>query len=216
MDGHDKSGDGVAVVLGAGGHAKVIISTLQLAGISVAGIYDDDLSKKGERVLGVQVLGSPAEIAAGAHQMFVVGIGNNAIRRQVVERLPKLAWLKAVHPKAYVHETVQLGEGTVVFAGAVIQPHVRIGRHVIINTGATIDHDCVIEDFAHIAPGCNLAGGVSVRNGAFMGIGSAAVPGVDIGEWTTVGAGGVVVKSLPAHVTAIGVPARPVCFHPFK
>src|SRR5262249_58040314 len=112
-------------------------------------------------------------------------------------------------PTAWVHPSVTIGAGTVIFAGAVIQPDATIGAHVIVNTRASIDHDCVLGDFVHVAPGVGLAGNVTLEEGAFLGIGAAAVPGSRVGAWATVGAGGVVIQPIAAGVTAVGVPARP-------
>ena len=113
-----------------------------------------------------------------------------------------------VHPTAWVDASVVPGAGTVEFAGAMIQPGTVIGEHVIINTSASVDHDCVLGNFVHIAPGTHLAGNVRIDEGSFMGIGSAAIPGVRIGAWTTVGAGAVVVRELMDKVVAYGVPAK--------
>jgi sugar O-acyltransferase (sialic acid O-acetyltransferase NeuD family) len=113
-----------------------------------------------------------------------------------------------VHPKAYVHDLGRLGPGTVVIAGAVVQPDAQIGAHCIINTGATVDHGCVIGDFCHVAPGCNLSGAVTLAEGVFMGIGSVAIQNARVGAWTMVGAGASVITDLPDHVVAVGVPAR--------
>ena len=118
-----------------------------------------------------------------------------------------------VHPAAWVDLSVELGPGAVVFAGAVIQPRTVVGAHAIVNTAASIDHDCRIGRFAHLAPGVHLAGTVTVGDGAFLGIGTVAIPGVTIGEWTQVGAGAAVVRDLPARVRAVGVPARPLEEH---
>jgi sugar O-acyltransferase (sialic acid O-acetyltransferase NeuD family) len=197
-------------VIGAGGHAKVVISTLRAGGLDVVGVYDDDPAKRGQQIAKVPVIGLVAEIHSGTAGAFVIAIGSNALRRQVAERLSFVRWLTVVHPNAYVHGSVKVGPGTVVFAGAVIQPDTIIGRHCIINTGATVDHDCSLGNFTHVAPGCHLAGEVSLAEGVFMGIGSVAIPGIKIGEWTTVGAGGVVVTDLPPRQTAVGVPARVV------
>ena len=158
----------------------------------------------------VPVIGSVAEIQSGTPGAFVIAIGSNALRHQVAERLSFVRWLTVVHPHACVYESVKVGPGTVVFAGAVIQPDTVIGRHCIINTGATVDHDCSLGDFTHVAPGCHLAGEVVLAEGVFMGIGSVVIPGNRIGEWTTVGAGGVVVTDLPSQQIAMGVPARVV------
>lgn len=197
-------------VIGAGGHAKVVVSTLQAAGVEVDALLDDDPLKAGVQIAGVPVLHGLNGLEKLAFRVRgVIAIGDNRLRRQLAGRFPQVDWQTAVHPHAYVYPSVQIGVGTVVFAGAVIQPDAIIGKHCIINTGATVDHDCHIGDDCHIAPGCHLAGGVKLGEGVLMGIGSAAIPGVSVGAWTTVGAGGVVVDDLPAGVLAMGVPAKP-------
>jgi sugar O-acyltransferase (sialic acid O-acetyltransferase NeuD family) len=195
-----------AIVLGIGGHAKVIISVLQAMGCRVVEAYDDDPALWGAQVLGVPVVGPLSSIGA-ARLPAVIGFGDNHLRRKIAASL-SLKWMTLVHPSAVVHDSVKLGAGTVVFAGAVIQPDCTLGAHVIVNTGASVDHDCVVGDFAHVSPGAHLAGGVQVGEGAFLGIGSAAIPLTRIGAWTTLGAGGVVVRDLPRDVIAIGVPAH--------
>ena len=113
----------------------------------------------------------------------VVAIGDNAARKR--EARNGRAWDTPIHRHAIVY-TKNIGEGTVIMAGAVIQPHVKIGKHVIINTGATVDHDCVIEDYAHIAPGAHLCGRVHVGEGALVGVGVGIEPGVKIPAWSIV------------------------------
>lgn len=196
-------------VIGGGGHAKVVIATLQAAGKTIAGVLDDEAAKHGTTLLGVPVLG-PVERARESEHEAVIAVGDNGTRRRIAERLAGVRWATAVHPAAVVHPSVTVGEGTVVFAGAVVQPDTRLGRHVIVNTGATVDHDGELADYVHVAPGSHLAGNVRLGEGTFLGIGSAAVPGVSVGAWATVGAGAVVVKDLPANVTAVGAPAKPI------
>jgi acetyltransferase-like isoleucine patch superfamily enzyme len=98
-------------------------------------------------------------------------------------------------------------------AGAIIQTGTKIGKHSIINTGACIDHDCIIGDFVHIAPNCSLAGGVSVGEGTFFGIGSSIIPNKTIGSWTNVGAGSVIIADQPSNCTTLGIPAKPIKFN---
>jgi len=198
-------------VIGGGGHAKVVVSSLQDMGVSVLGIWDDDAGKWGRSLLGVPIIGGldGARQYAGEAK-FVLAIGDNETRRALAERLADFEWATVVHPTAYLHSSVEVGPGTVVFAGAVVQPGVGIGRHCIINTGATVDHDCQIGDFTHLAPGVNLAGGVVVESRAMLGVGAAVVPGVRIGEGAVVGAGSVVIGDVDPGDTVAGVPARPL------
>ena len=194
------------VVIGAGGHGKVVVSTLFAAGIRVPCVLDDAREKWGTDVLGVPVRG-PVSDEVESGRVGVLGIGQNEERKRFAEAL-SLDWETVIHPHAWVHPSVSVGAGTVIFAGAIIQPDTVIGRHAIVNTGTLIDHDCVIGDYAHVAPGVQLAGDVKLGEGVFFGIGSSAIPGVQVGGWTTVGAGAAVVGDLPANVTAVGVPAR--------
>ncbi len=198
--------DGV-VVIGAGGHGKVVVATLQAAGVKVAGIYDDDPGRLGDEVLGVPVVGAARELGTATGRPAVLAVGDNRARQRLAAELP-LAWVSVVHPSAVVHPSVRLGPGSVVFAGAVVQPDTEIGAHAIVNTGSRIDHDCRIGDFVHVAPGVNLAGGVVIEDGSFIGIGSCAVPGVRVGAWATVGAGAAVVRDVREGTTVVGVPAR--------
>lgn len=199
-------------LIGAGGHAKVVIDTLRASRAGeVAGILDDDRCKWGGGILGIPIVGdaSPGTVARLGVERAIVAIGSNRIRDEVSRRLSgRIEWETAVHPSAYLATGVRLREGAVVFAGAVIQPDTDIGPHAIINTASSIDHDCVIGPCAHIGPGVRLAGGVHVGPGVLMGIASCVIPGRSVGAWATVGAGSVVVRDIPPGVTARGVPAR--------
>jgi sugar O-acyltransferase (sialic acid O-acetyltransferase NeuD family) len=196
------------VVVGCGGHAKVVIATAQAAGIDVQSVVDDATDRWGSQVLGVPVIGATAGILDDPDAIAVLAIGSNATRARLAATA-RCQFATVVHPGAIVHPSVALGPGTVVFAGAVIQPDTRIGPHGIVNTGASIDHDCRLGATVHLAPGSRLAGAVALGDGVFIGIGAAVVPGVRIGAWTTVGAGAAVVGDLPAGAVAVGVPARP-------
>ncbi|AWN23741.1 transferase [Deinococcus irradiatisoli] len=195
------------LIVGAGGHAKVVLSTLLASNYHVEGCLDEQPSRWGTSVLGYPVLGG-LELLERPDRRAVLAIGNNQARRTLSERYPAVEWVSAVHPQAVVDASVVIGVGSVVFAGAVVQADTTIGNHVIVNTAATVDHDCVLEDYVHVAPGTHLAGQVRLEQGAFLGIGSVATPGITVGEWTTVGAGGVVIRDLLPHSVAVGVPAR--------
>lgn len=195
------------IVIGAGGHSKVVIATIEAAGDIVLGLLDDNTARHGEQVLGRPILGSitPDMIPSGA--VVVLAIGANLDRQRAAARLPA-AFASVVHPSAVVHPSVTIGEGTVIFAGAIVQPDTTIGSHVIVNTAASIDHDNRIGAFAHVAPGAHLSGTVTVGEGALIGIGSAVIPGMNIGAWATVGGGSAVVHDVPVAAVVGGAPAK--------
>ena len=199
-------------VIGAGGHAKVVVSTARAAGWEISGLYDDNGTLWGSDVLGAPVKGPVAQAVADRVPAAVIAIGSNQTRALLAEKL-MLPWVPLFHPSAVLSDSVVLGRGTVVFARVVVQPCTVIGDHVILNTGSTIDHDCNVGSYTHIAPGVNLAGTVTVGPGSFLGIGAAVIPEISIGSHVVVGAGAVVVKDLPDRVTAVGVPARVVRSH---
>jgi UDP-perosamine 4-acetyltransferase len=138
-----------------------------------------------------------------------VAIGDNRRRLQCLDLLKQRGFrlIQAVSPHAAISRHAKLGEGVAIMPGAVVNAGTVAGDGTILNTNASVDHDCVIGPCAHIAPGVALAGCVRVGEGAFLGVGSKVIPGVSIGAWTIVGAGGVVVADLPGGVLALGVPA---------
>lgn len=199
------------LILAAGGHAKVVADILLASGYSVAGYLDDDSSLWGQTRLGIPILGAMAAFDSYAPDGLVIGVGDNAARREITDRLGLVAsdlLINAIHPAAVVARSVTLGRGVVIAAGAIVNPDTIIADGAIVNTGASVDHDCVVGAYAHVAPGARLAGGVRVGVGALVGIGSVAIPGASIGSWSTIGAGAAVVTDIPDACTAVGVPAR--------
>ncbi len=195
-------------IIGGGGHAKVVLATAIAMGIVIDGIYDDDPDKWGSKILGIPIVGSLIDMEKRSYIKALIAVGDNITRKKLACRFVNYEWITLIHPSAFVHPSVIVGKGSVIFANVAIQPDTHIGEHCIINTGATVDHDCVVGDFTHIAPGVNLAGGVLVGEGVFLGIGSSVILGKNIGEWTTVGAGGVVISDIPSYSVAVGIPAR--------
>lgn len=202
------------IVIGGGGHAKVVVATLRLLSRTVLMVYDDNPRTWGTTVYGVPVHG-PVDRAHEDHSVHgLLGIGRNDVRAHLSSRLDGLVWTSAVHPRAWMDDTAHMEPGTIVMAGAIIQPGAQLGRHVIINTGATVDHDCAIGAYCHVAPGAHLAGHVELGEGVFVGAGASIVPGVRVGAWSTIGAGAAVISDVPAHTTVVGVPARPTTVRP--
>lgn len=199
-------------VLGAGGHAKVLIDTIRAEGrFCPVGVLDDNPARLGDQVLGVPVLGSitTESIARFSIRQAVIAIGANRIRQAIAHRLDgQVIWGTLVHPRGYVAPDVPVAAGTVVLAGAIVQPGSRVGRHAIINTASSVDHDCTIGDFVHVAPGARVGGNVQLGVGALVGIGATVLSGRNVGTWATLGAGGVAAVDVPDERTAVGVPAR--------
>lgn len=196
------------VIIGAGGHAKVVAATALAIGVTVRGFTDSDSARHGSTVLGLPILGDDISVLRpGTHA--VIAIGDNRVRKLVASKY-QCAWQTLVHPLAYVHPSCILGVGSVVFAGAIVQPDGRIGEHCIVNTASSIDHDAILEAFVHVAPGTHLAGNVTLREGAFLGVGVSVIPERVVGAWSTVGAGSTVVRDIADSTTVVGVPARPL------
>ena len=196
-------------VIGAGGHGKVIVGLLKSLGWQVPHVYDDDPGLWGTRLSGISVTGPICSIADAKDPTAILAVGENSVRKSFATQLD-LDWVTIVHPTAYVDATASLGPGTVVLPNATVHVGAKVGQHVIVNSSATVEHDCTLEDYCHVAPGCSLAGAVHVCEGALLGVGSCSIVGRRIGEWATVGAGAVVTSNIPAHSTVVGVPARPI------
>ncbi|MGG4481044.1 acetyltransferase [Paenibacillus illinoisensis] len=200
------------IIFGTGGHAKVVLDTVNAAQHEVRGVVDDRWSLPVWR--DVPHLGSrltlPNIVAMHTDAAWIVAIGDAEIRRQVATQLESLGAVFAtlIHPTAIIGTGVQVGSGSVVMAGAILQADVQVGRHTIINTSSTVDHDCRIADYVHLSPGVRLAGDVCVEEATHLGIGACSIPGVRIGRYSTVGAGAVVIEDIPSHVVAVGCPAK--------
>ncbi len=200
------------VVLGACGHAKVIIELLRASGYTVGYCIGRDTDP--QTCLGVPVLRGRDEdvlrdLHEEGHRHAFVAIGDNKIRQQLGNLVLEQGYTlsNAISPAATVSPSVTIGQGVAIMAGAVINADVTIGDFAIINTGATVDHDAKIGKAAHIAPQSALAGNVSIADRVTLGVGSKVIPEINIGKDTVVGAGSVVVHDLPENVTAYGVPA---------
>ena len=199
------------VVVGAGGHAAVVIEALQAAGHTVIGVVDPCPAEP--HVLGVPVLGGdeclPGLLADGIGAA-VVALGSNRLRQFIGAALLAQGYAlpAVVHPGASVSPTASVGAGAVVMNRAVVGTRTRVGTLAIVNTGAVVDHDNDIGPAAHVAPGVALAGNVRVGERALVGVGSAVRPGIRIGADAVVGAGSAVVADVADGVTVGGAPAR--------
>lgn len=188
-------------IYGAGGHGRVVAEVAVACGLAIE--FIDDNSKEFPDF-------STFVKRYGSEIPFALGIGDNALRRQIFERIQRegIPLKTLIHPTAIISPTAELGTGTVVMPGVIVNASARIDRGVILNSGCIVEHDCRIGDFVHLSPGVALAGSVSIGPESHLGIGASVIQGIRIGEKTIVGAGASVVDTLPDKVTAAGVPAR--------
>jgi sugar O-acyltransferase (sialic acid O-acetyltransferase NeuD family) len=202
-------------VFGASGHAKVVIDAIEReASREIAWVCDDAIDKHGKQLMGYAIVGGRDALQARRHETAagVVAIGDNGIRMKIA------AWLAGsgcplaavVHPAAAIGRDVEIGDGTVVMAGCVINTGTRVGRNVIVNTGATIDHDCEIADGVHVGPGSHLCGHVALGAGTLVGAGTTIVPSVRVGASCVIGAGSTVLGDVPDRARVGGSPCRPL------
>lgn len=201
------------VIIGAGGHAKVLLDLVRCKGFfSVAGVVDPK-APSGPGWDGIVYLGDDSVLSDLRHRGIshaAVALGDNRLREKIGDRVLEAGFELPVltASSAYVSPDAFLGAGTVVMAGAVIQPGVIAGPHCVFNTNCSVDHDCRLGTAVHVAPGCALAGGVTLGHRVFLGVRSGALPGVTIGDDAIVGGGAMVTKSLAGGQTYVGCPAK--------
>jgi UDP-perosamine 4-acetyltransferase len=208
-----------AVLIGAGGHAKVVLDAARSAkDIEVIAVVDAKKELAGTRFEGLEVIGDVSALPRareGGATAIVLGVGSVDVgdaRRALYERIAGLGFELPVlrHRTAIVSSTATLGPATVVFAGVVVNPSARVGTNVILNTACIVEHDVRIGDHSHISPGAHLAGGVTVGERCHIGIGATVLQGVNIGDGAVVGAGAVVLRDVEAADRVAGVPARSI------
>ncbi len=199
------------LVIGAGGHARVVIDVARAAGFNPIAALDP--ASVGSICNGVDVIGGDSladSMFANGVRHAVVAIGDNALRSKFGKRLRDIGFElpPIAHPSAILSPSARIGDGTVIMPLAVVNAAATIGTMVIVNTGAVIEHDCVIGDGAHIAPGCRLGGTVLVGRETLIGIGSVVRPGAHVGDHATIGAGSTVIENIDGHRVATGCPAK--------
>ena len=191
------------VIIGAGGHGKVIADNALKNGYTEICFADDRASGT---CMGLPIIGTSADLDAldDGRTEFLIGIGSNQVRKRIAERAA-LPWATLIHPSAQIAADVTLGPGTVVMAGAVINASAKVGAHCIINTGAIVEHDNVLGDYVHLSPRTTLSGTVAVGECAWLGTGTSVINNVEICSNATVGAGSIVIRSIRREGTYYGI-----------
>lgn len=198
------------LIIGNGGHAKVVRDVIEAEGTyKVCGYLDDNIEKMyKEKDIIFDNLKNIKLYQENYY--FVIAIGNNKVRNKIfkkinvsIERFPVL-----IHPQAIISKTAEIGNGTVVMPGAIVNAETVVGQHAILNTASVVEHDCVIKDYTHISPGAVLTGNVTVGESTQVGANATVIPNLKIGAYVMVGAGSTVISNVRDNVTVVGSPAK--------
>lgn len=207
------------LIFGTGGFAREVNQIVEDINAvaptwNMLGFLDGDASKVGTEVHAKPVLGGIAylEQLRGREVYVAIGVGNPAVRRKIIAAIAATGarFATLVHPRAWIGNRITIGQGSIVCAGVLATTDIQIGEHVIINIGSTVGHDTRIENFVTIAPTVNVSGSIVVGEGTDLGTGCTIIQGKNIGAWSIIGAGSVVVKDIDPDVTAVGAPAKTI------
>lgn len=199
-----------AILLGYSGHGFVVAEAAILQNVELLGYAESTSVEKNPYNLSYLGDETKTDFDWSKSDFYILGVGSNAIREKIFLRIREKAAeaLTVIHPDASVSKNSVIGEGTIVARNAAVNPLVTVGKGTILNTSSSVDHECIIEDFVHIAPGAVLAGNVRVKKNSFVGANSVIKEGITIGENAIVGAGSVVLRNVPDNAVVLGNPAK--------
>lgn len=193
------------VIIGAGGHAKVVADIAQKNNLDILGFLDDNAT---EDVLGCPIIGKVSDcVNFDSDVMFIIAIGNNEVREKITSNY-NVNYTSLIHPSAQIAIDVNIGVGTVIMANAVVNPSAKIGKACIINSNSVVEHDCEIGDYSHISPAVVLCGTVKIGDKVHIGANSVVKNNITICDDVTVGIGAAVTKDIAEKGIYVGVPAR--------
>ena len=203
------------VIFGSSGYSKKIVSIAEMSGFKIAG-FIDSFRLSGEETLGYKVLGKeqdlPSLIDKYQIEGIFIGVCDNYLRSKLAEKvaaiLPGLEFITLIHPNAAIARNVIIGRGSVIMAGAVIEPDTKVGDFCLLNIHSILSHDCVMNSFSSLGPKAAVAGHCNIGCYTSINIGSTIINKIDIGMHTVVCAGSCVVKDIPSFKVAAGHPAR--------
>ena len=205
-------------IYGAGGFAREVLQIIRDINkyenrevwIPLGYLVDDEYISS-SIINGLPILGSVEWLKKNKDVFVIIALGSSSLRQRVchkIERDSENSFATIIHPRAWIGDQVEIGAGSIICAGALLTTNIKIGRHVHVNIGSTIGHDAILDEFVTLNPSVNISGNVRIDSGCEIGTGSVVIPQVRIAEWSIVGAGSVVTKSLVENVTAVGAPAR--------
>jgi len=197
------------LILGTGGHARVVIESALTSGENILGLLDTDYKNQQETILGVRVLGGIDLLDDYDRKQvsIIVAIGDNGKRKVWFQQLKEMGFKLAtvIHPSAILSNYIDIGEGTFINSGAIINAKTIVGDNSIINTGVIMDHEVKIGKNCHLAPGVKVGGRTTIGENSFIGIGVSIADYIKIGREVVIGAGSVIVKDVKQGVTVVGI-----------
>lgn len=200
--------DKEVIIIGAGGHGKVIADIILKSGDQIKGFLDDSFPDR-KSFIGYPILGKLNTLVSTEKTEYIIAIGNADLREKIASKHKEIEWYTAIHPSAVISDIdVSIGTGTAIMANAVVNPGTHIGNHCIINSGSIVEHDNYINDYVHISVGAKLAGTVSIGTKTWVGIGAVINNNLSVCAGCMVGAGAVIVSDIKKPGTYIGVPAK--------
>ena len=212
-------------IFGVGGFGREVLALIQDINRiepqwNIVGFFDDGY-EKGLMINGYPTLGKVEDLNKWETEIAVaISIGSPVIKKKILDNIhnPKVSYPTLIHPTVWIGDRnyVEIGKGCIFCAGVMITTNIAIRDFVILNLQCTVGHDSVINDYAAFMPSVNISGEVNIGEGVYVGTGAKIINQLEIGNYTIVGAGAVVSKTLPAHCTAVGVPAKPIKFHENK
>lgn len=204
------------IIIGASGHAKVIIDIVEKENKYIIIGLLDKFKEAGEEILGYKIIGKEEDISdlIVKHNLAggIIAVGDNWTRKEIYEEIksiaPNFTFVKTIHPNAQIAKNVQIGDGTVIMAGAIINTNSIIKNHCILNTNSSLDHDCFMDDFSSLAPNATIGGNVKIGQFSAVSLGANVIHRITIKEHAVIGAGSVVLKDVPEFCIVYGIPAK--------
>ncbi|MFZ4115168.1 MAG: acetyltransferase [Chthoniobacterales bacterium] len=203
------------VIFGSSGYSKKIVNIAEITGFKIIG-FIDSFRLPGEETLGYKILGKEQDIPSLIDKYEVegifIGVCDNYLRSKLAEKVkaisPALEFITLIHPNATIARNVVIGKGSVIMAGAVIEPDTKVGDFCLLNTHSMLSHDCIMNNFSSLGPKVAVAGHCNIGAYTAINIGSTIINKIDIGLHTVICAGSCVVKDIPSFKVAVGYPAR--------